>query len=211
MSASSTSATGQRRESKPDHGGLYNDVYVKTDVGWRFKTRTYYESKSGEPVQPPPAVIRAPVPFAKVLADPSAGSSAAATKGPSLTVGDYIEIQQLVSRYPYALDVDPDNGASYANLFTPDAVFRQPRTEGREAEHDAVLEEPDVGPLRLTRNKLGRNRTGITYRLAFRYAIPPKSRDNCHIAVTTARSEERGQVHLGGMLRRVPKESTESA
>ena len=38
-----------------------------------------------------------------------------------------------MSRYPYALDVDPDEGASYANLFTPDAVFRQPRTEGREA------------------------------------------------------------------------------
>ncbi len=37
-----------------------------------------------------------------------------------------------MSRYPYALDQNPDDGASYANLFTADAVFRQPRTEGRQ-------------------------------------------------------------------------------
>jgi hypothetical protein len=49
-----------------------------------------------------------------------------------LTAEDYIEIQQLVARYPYALDQNPDEGLSYANLFTPDAVFRQPRTEGRQ-------------------------------------------------------------------------------
>jgi hypothetical protein len=51
---------------------------------------------------------------------------------PRLTAEDYIEIQQLVARYPYALDQNPDEGISYANLFTPDAVFRQPRTEGRQ-------------------------------------------------------------------------------
>jgi len=27
------------------HGGHYEDVYQKTDVGWRFKKRTYWESK----------------------------------------------------------------------------------------------------------------------------------------------------------------------
>jgi hypothetical protein len=27
------------------HGGHYEDVYEKTSVGWRFKTRTYWESK----------------------------------------------------------------------------------------------------------------------------------------------------------------------
>ena len=43
---------GNGSRSRLDHGGLYNDVYVKTESGWRFKTRTYYESKSGEPVQP---------------------------------------------------------------------------------------------------------------------------------------------------------------
>jgi hypothetical protein len=124
---------GNGAPSKLDHGGLYNDVYVKTAGGWRFKTRTFYESKSGEPVQPPPAPIRAPIPFSNVLAEPAKGSAVASTKAPGLTVADYLEIQQLVSRYPYALDGDPDNGVSYAKLFTADAVFRQPRTEGREA------------------------------------------------------------------------------
>ena len=28
-----------------NHGGLYDDVYEKTNVGWRFKKRTYWESK----------------------------------------------------------------------------------------------------------------------------------------------------------------------
>jgi SnoaL-like protein len=28
-----------------NHGGHYDDVYEKTNVGWRFKKRTYWESK----------------------------------------------------------------------------------------------------------------------------------------------------------------------
>jgi len=28
-----------------NHGGHYDDVYQKTNVGWRFKKRTYWESK----------------------------------------------------------------------------------------------------------------------------------------------------------------------
>src|SRR6185503_15055048 len=110
-----------------DHGGLYNDVYVKTPQGWRFKSRSFFESTSGAPVQPPPATLS--VPRALGVATASNASSGA---GPRLTAEDYIEIQQLVSRYSYALDQNPDNGLSYANLFTPDAVFRQPRTEGRQ-------------------------------------------------------------------------------
>ena len=124
---------GNGAKSKLDHGGLHNDVYVKTESGWRFKSRTYYESKSGEPVQPPPALLGVPTPLPKEPAPPKDAPVASAGRKPGLTVDDYLEIQQLVSRYPYALDVDPDAGASYANLFTPDAVFRQPRTEGREA------------------------------------------------------------------------------
>jgi hypothetical protein len=124
---------GNGAKSRLDHGGLYNDVYVKTESGWRFKTRAYYESKSGEPVQPAPARIGAPRAFSRVPVATSKTSGKSSTTGRGLTVQDYIDIQQLVSRYPYALDVDPDEGASYANLFTPDAVFRQPRTEGREA------------------------------------------------------------------------------
>src|ERR1700736_525761 len=33
---------------------------------------------------------------------------------------DYVEIQQLVAQYGYALDTAADNGEAYARLFTPD-------------------------------------------------------------------------------------------
>ncbi len=118
---------GNGATSKVDHGGLYNDVYVKTPQGWRFKSRSYFESTSGAPVQPPPATLGVP----GALKVSAASSPAGAGSGQRLTAEDYIEIQQLVSRYSYALDQNPDDGQSYANLFTPDAVFRQPRTEGR--------------------------------------------------------------------------------
>jgi hypothetical protein len=118
---------GNGAKSRVDHGGLYNDVYVKTAAGWRFKSRTFYSSTSGAPVQPPPATVGVPRPLAAAPA-PAAAPGGAGT----LTADDYVAIQQLVARYAYALDQNPDNGASYADLFTADAVFRQPRTEGRE-------------------------------------------------------------------------------
>ena len=119
---------GNGAKSRVDHGGLYNDVYVKTAAGWRFKSRTFYASTSGAPVQPPPAPITA----GGALAQPRGGQTPApsADAATRLSAEDYIAIQQLVARYAYALDQNPDDGASYAGLFTPDAVFRQPRTEG---------------------------------------------------------------------------------
>jgi hypothetical protein len=51
---------------------------------------------------------------------------------PTLTPQDYLDIQQLVSSYPYGLDGNTDNGASYANLFAPGGIFGRPRTEGRD-------------------------------------------------------------------------------
>ena len=55
-----------------------------------------------------------------------------ATSPATLTPQDYIDIQQLVSSYAYGLDGNTDNGATYANLFAPGAVFGRPRTEGRD-------------------------------------------------------------------------------
>ena len=47
------------------------------------------------------------------------------SKAPTLTPLDYIEIQQLVARYAYALDTGAQDGTGsvYASLFTPDGVF----------------------------------------------------------------------------------------
>ena len=128
-----------------EHGGRYDDVYAKTPDGWRFKQRTYYDSKSGEPVQPPPAALAPLVSLsaAKKASPPVKSAGAAAT---ALTAEDYIGIQDLVARYPFALDGDTDQGASYANLFTPDAVFSLPRTEGRDNLAKLALAQPH-GPL----------------------------------------------------------------
>ncbi len=56
----------------------------------------------------------------------------AASPSSALTPQDYIDIQQLVSSYAYGLDGNTDNGATYASLFAPGAVFGRPRTEGRD-------------------------------------------------------------------------------
>jgi hypothetical protein len=59
-------------------------------------------------------------------------SNVASSKVPALTPQDYLDIQQLVSSYPYGLDENTDNGETYANLFAPGAVFGRPRTEGHD-------------------------------------------------------------------------------
>jgi hypothetical protein len=47
----------------------------------------------------------------------------AATKTAPLTALDYIEIQQLVNRYAFAIDTCSNNGYDYADLYTPDGIF----------------------------------------------------------------------------------------
>src|SRR4030095_15203347 len=42
---------------------------------------------------------------------------------PALTALDYIEIQQLVNRYAFAIDTCSNNGYDYAELYTPDGIF----------------------------------------------------------------------------------------
>ena len=42
---------------------------------------------------------------------------------PTLTAQDYIDIQQLLNRYAFALDTCSNNGYDYADLYTPDGVF----------------------------------------------------------------------------------------
>lgn len=118
--------TGAAAAGSISNGGLYNDVYVKTAGGWRFKSRTFFASTSGAPAVPPPAAVG--VPRAVGLAPAPPGAPVAG----GLSAEDYHEIRQLVSRYAWALDGNPDRGESYARLFAPDAIFGRPRTTGRE-------------------------------------------------------------------------------
>jgi hypothetical protein len=41
----------------------------------------------------------------------------------TLSAQDYIDIQQLLNRYAFALDTCANNGYDYADLYTPDGVF----------------------------------------------------------------------------------------
>jgi len=52
----------------------------------------------------------------------NASAQSTASK-PTLTAQDYIDIQQLLNRYAFALDTCSNNGYDYADLYTPDGVF----------------------------------------------------------------------------------------
>src|SRR4029450_8251558 len=71
-----------------------------------------------------------------LLAIPAGGALRAQTSKPAtLTTADYIEIQQLVARYSFAVDMHGGDGSAYAALFAPDGSF------GTEAKGTAQLAE----------------------------------------------------------------------
>jgi hypothetical protein len=109
---------GQKRGSLDQVGGHYEDVYVKTPAGWRFKYRTMVASKSGPDPSRPGTLKMVPV-----KADPT--DTMPAVPG-GLSAMDYLEIERLVASYGHALDNGygtTDNGEAYAGLYTPDATF----------------------------------------------------------------------------------------
>ena len=121
-------------------GGTYEDVYVKTPEGWRFKRRQYTANKWG----PLPSYRGAPFNVPVRLARPSAQAAASAS---SLSPEDYVELQQLTARYPYGLETGYDSGYMYADLFTPNGAFGT-RSIGREAlKALAWQHRPGQGPL----------------------------------------------------------------
>ena len=74
--------------------------------------------------------------IAVLLAIPAGWAVHAQKSRPAtLTAADYIEIQQLVARYSYALDMHGGDGSAYAALFTRDGSF------GTEAKGTAQLAE----------------------------------------------------------------------
>jgi hypothetical protein len=115
-------------------GGHYEDIYVKTAQGWRYKSRTLFTANLGAeasstlpPSEPMPAAVRV-----------------ANRPGAAFTSEDYVEIQQLVARYAFALDTADNNGYTYADLFAADGTFND--TKGRDA-LAALPRGPRRGPL----------------------------------------------------------------
>jgi SnoaL-like domain len=106
-------------------GGHYEDVYVKTPAGWRFRKRDFIPSTSGAdpaPLAPPGNPADTP-PIYKLA---PAANFVAPTRQSSLSATDYLEIAQLVASYGHALDSGygkGENGEAYAGLYTADASF----------------------------------------------------------------------------------------
>ena len=119
-------------------GGHYEDIYVKTAGGWRYKSRTLFAANPGgetasalPPSEPMPAPVRV--------------AAAGGAKGTTaFTSEDYVEIQQLVARYAFALDTGDNDGKTFAELFTADGTFND--TKGRDA-LAALARGPGRGPL----------------------------------------------------------------
>jgi hypothetical protein len=79
----------------------------------------------------PKALVALTAALVTVIVGASLARAQQKVTGGTLTAADYVEIQQLVARYGYAVDTHTDNGYAYADLFTPDGVFG--KTKGREA------------------------------------------------------------------------------
>jgi hypothetical protein len=111
---------GDKRGDLRKDAGQYKDVFVKTAKGWRFKSRQVVRSKSGGGTDPElMAFLTRPV---RVTSEPSDNVTA---RNGSLSVWDYIQIEQLIASYGHALDSGfgkGDNGDAYANLYTKDGL-----------------------------------------------------------------------------------------
>jgi hypothetical protein len=125
------------------NGGMYRDTYVKTPDGWRFKTRAFYASEGGpNPKQLQNDPLKAPAAPAAAPGTPAPPPVPRATGLRNLTAEDYIEIQQLVYTYPYALDTAANNGFNYADMFAADGEFIRPPTKGRDNLAKLALDQP---------------------------------------------------------------------
>ena len=64
----------------------------------------------------------------------------------ALTALDYIEIQQLVNRYAFAIDTCSNNGYDYADLYAPDGVFMNSSSSRRWQGRERLAEAAGGGP-----------------------------------------------------------------
>ena len=125
----------QLRMGEPGHendifgGGHYEDTYQRTPAGWRFKARQFIPSElpaagpaaAGVAPDAPINGGHPPLSAAPLGVVPASGASLPSAS--ALAALDYLQIQQLVHRYGWALDSGADNGFAYADLYTADGIF----------------------------------------------------------------------------------------
>jgi hypothetical protein len=115
-------------------GGHYEDMYVKTAQGWKFKRREFIPMKSER---------RAPGAASPQAPQSKPAQRAAAAPARALSAQDYIDIRALASRYAYGLDTGAENGTGsvYADVFAEDAEFHGPPATPGGAPFNAVGRE----------------------------------------------------------------------
>lgn len=86
--------------------------------------------------------------IATLLAIPAGWALRAQTSRPAtLTAADYLELQQLVARYSYAVDMHGGDGSAFAALFAPDgSLGTQARGTAQLAEFAAQTNKDRSGP-----------------------------------------------------------------
>ena len=87
--------------------------------------------------------------IATLLAIPAAGWAlhAQTSKPATLTAADYLELQTLVARYSYAIDMHGGDGSAFAALFTPDGnLGTQAKGTAQLAEFAAQTNKDRSGP-----------------------------------------------------------------
>src|SRR5690606_37711425 len=115
-------------------GGHYEDTYVKTADGWRFKTRRFVPSQgTPDSLKPQAAASRcgevmprtslALVLLLFVVVTARRAQTSADAADPALGTRDYLEIEQLVYEHGWALDSGENDGFAYADLYTADGTF----------------------------------------------------------------------------------------
>ncbi len=98
-------------------GGHYEDTYVKTTAGWRFKRREYIAAK---PVaRPQQALTRSP-------GSASPTTTPTTRLGTQLTADDYVAIRALVNTSAYGLDTGADKRLNVRHFLTNHLIESSP-------------------------------------------------------------------------------------
>jgi hypothetical protein len=83
----------------------------------------------------------------------AASVNAQKKSAPTLTAQDYIDIQQLLNKYAFALDTCSNNGYDYADLYTPDGVFYWGINSRKSVGREELAEAAGGGKLGCKRTK----------------------------------------------------------
>jgi hypothetical protein len=99
-------------------GGHYEDAYVKTPAGWRFKRREYIPAKPA--ARPPQALVLS------AAAPASAATALTSQRSAPLTADDYVAIRGLAHGAAYRLDTGTDGRLSVRHYMSNHLIEAAP-------------------------------------------------------------------------------------